>query len=121
MNAVLDTNIVIDLLHGVPEALREINRYKVHHISVVTWMEILAGARSPGDELDLRRTLASLQVIPLQEPIAEEAVRLRREHKIRLPDAIIWATARTQGLLLVTRNSRDFPATDPGIRIPYRL
>lgn len=41
--------------------------------------------------------------------------------RIRLPDAIIWATADVGGLLLVTRNTRDFDASNPGICIPYTL
>ncbi len=37
----------------------------------------------------------------------------------RLPDAIIWATAREASALLVTRNTKDFPADVPGVRVPY--
>jgi predicted nucleic acid-binding protein len=39
----------------------------------------------------------------------------------RLPDAIIWATARRKNTLLITRNTKDFPAGEPDIRVPYRL
>jgi hypothetical protein len=52
--------------------------------------------------------------------VADEAARIRKEHKVGLPDAIVWATARVEGSLLVTRNSKDFPQKDPGIRIPYK-
>jgi predicted nucleic acid-binding protein len=44
---------------------------------------------------------------------------LRREIRLKLPDAIILASARANGLLLVTRNHRDFPRKDSDIRIPY--
>jgi len=40
---------------------------------------------------------------------------------MRLPDAIIWASAQSQDALLVTRNARDFPANAPDVRIPYQL
>ena len=33
--------------------------------------------------------------------------------------AIVWASARTESALLVTRNTRDFPADEPGVRLPY--
>jgi len=33
----------------------------------------------------------------------------------------VWATARSNGCLLVTRNARDFPPSEPGVRIPYEL
>jgi hypothetical protein len=46
---------------------------------------------------------------------------IRKKFRIRLPDAIVWATARTNGCLLVTRNARDFPAKEPGVRIPYSV
>ncbi len=51
--------------------------------------------------------------------MAERAVELQQSRRIRLPDALIWATAQVHGLLLVTRNTRDFPADDPGVRVPY--
>jgi predicted nucleic acid-binding protein len=40
---------------------------------------------------------------------------------MRLPDAIIWASAKRENALLVTRNIRDFPEHEPGVRIPYRI
>jgi predicted nucleic acid-binding protein len=40
---------------------------------------------------------------------------------MKLPDAIIWASALARHMLLVTRNVKDFPANDPGVRMPYRL
>jgi predicted nucleic acid-binding protein len=53
--------------------------------------------------------------------VAEEAVRIRRQRRLKLPDAIILATARVHGLVLVTRNTKDFDPADPAIRIPYAL
>ncbi|MGJ3629611.1 PIN domain-containing protein [Sphingomonas sp. MMS24-JH45] len=47
---------------------------------------------------------------------------LRRERpQLKSPDAIILATAQTRGRILVTRNTKDFPAGMPGIRVPYIL
>jgi predicted nucleic acid-binding protein len=68
-----------------------------------------------------RSFLSSFDIIALDGEIAERAVNLRREHHIKSPDAIIWATAQTRAMLLVTRNVRDFAADDPGIRMPYKL
>ena len=54
--------------------------------------------------------------------IAERAASLRRERpRLKSPDAIILATALVRGRVLVTRNTKDFPATMPGIRVPYIL
>jgi hypothetical protein len=57
----------------------------------------------------------------LSAEIASEAVEIRKASRLRLPDAIVWATARTNGCLLVTRNARDFSPKEPGIRIPYAV
>lgn len=66
-----------------------------------------------------RGFLSGFDVVGVDERIAQRAVTLRRSHKIKLPDAVIWATAQTHAMLLVTRNTKDFPADDPGIRAPH--
>jgi len=40
---------------------------------------------------------------------------------MRLPDAIIRASAQTRDMLLITRKTKDFPAGDPSVRAPYQL
>jgi len=121
MNAVVDTNILIDYLNGSTKARAELNRFERLSISVVTWMEVLVGVERGGAEDDVRAFLRRFDVQPVDAGIAERAVDVRRSRRIRLPDAIIWATAMQLGVVLVTRNTRDFPSEDPGVRIPYRL
>jgi predicted nucleic acid-binding protein len=41
--------------------------------------------------------------------------------RLKLPDAIGWASARLNEALLVTRNTKDFPAHESGVRIPYQV
>lgn len=120
MNAVLDTNILIDYLNGVNAARDEIGRYPEPCISPISWMEVMVGTTAD-DESIIRRFLAGFRQVVIDQGIAERAVTIRREHNLRLPDAIIWASAQSQGALLVTRNSKDFPPEDPGVRVPYRL
>lgn len=121
MKAVLDTNILVDCLNGVAAARDEIERHERVATSIVTWMEVLVGARSSEEETALRGLLARFEVLGLDRRTAEEAVRLRRARRIRLPDAVVWASARVSGAVLVTRNTKDFPHDDPGVRVPYRL
>lgn len=118
MNAVVDTNILIDYLNGSDEARRELDSFDAIYISLISWMEILVGAQGD-DESEIREFLRRFRVHPVDDGVAERAVEIRRRDKIRLPDAIIWATAQHLGLMLVTRNKRDFPASHPGVRIPY--
>ena len=60
-------------------------------------------------------------LLPLDARVSARAVALRRKSRIKLPDAIIWATALAEDRLLVTRNVKDFPAEHPGVRIPYSV
>lgn len=120
MKALLDTNILIDYLNGVEAARSEITRYAEPCISAISWMEVMVGVDS-GEEQPIRQFLARFRQIPVDQQIAERAVAIRRNHRIRLPDAIIWASAQSENALLVTRNSKDFPANEPGVRVPYLL
>ena len=121
MKAVVDTNILIDYLSGSNKAKEELNAFDELYISLITWMEILVGAEEGKEEEEIREFLRRFRVHTVDEGVAERAVEIRRREKIRLPDAIIWATALQLGILLVTRNTRDFPSKHPGIRVPYRL
>jgi len=120
MKALLDTNILIDYLNGIEDARCEMARYDINLISPITWMEIMVGV-TPDHEKTVRRFLSGFRQVAIDTAIAELAVGIRRQFKIRLPDAIIWASAKQQNALLVSRNHKDFPATEPGIRIPYKL
>jgi predicted nucleic acid-binding protein len=118
---VFDTNILIDYLNGYPQATQELARYTAAAISPITWIEVMAGAVGDGDETRLRAFLGRFAQIPINRQVAEAALVLSRQHRIRLPDAIIWGTARSEGTLLVTRNIRAFPEQEPDVRVPYRL
>ena len=120
VGGLFDTNILIDYLNAVPQARKEIERFENGSISIITWMEVMAGANADLVE-PTRRFLEGFKVIALDDEIANRAVALRRAHRIKMPDAVIWATAQTTGRLLVTRNTKDFPVDDPGIREPYTL
>lgn len=119
MKAVFDTNILIDFLQGSLKAKEELSKYDSCLISIVTWMEVMVGAKDGKQQETLREFLSGFTVCHLDAATAEVAVKIRREKKLRLPDAIILATSRELGCLLVTKNTRDFHKKIPGIRIPY--
>ena len=120
-----DANIVIDALAGYPPARLEIQRAATSGsrpwISRMAWIEVL----SKGDETVVRDAMAFLGHFGLDEiddEISRRAAALRRDRpRLKSPDAIILATALTRGRVLVTRNTKDFPAEMPGIRVPYIL
>ncbi len=120
VKALFDTNILIDFLNGIPQARGELSHYTDRSISIVTWMEVMVGA-DPAVFEETAQFLTSFRVVPVDTDIAARAVQLRKSHRIKLPDAIIWATAQAGGMLLVTRNIKDFPQGDPAVRLPYRI
>ena len=123
VKALFDTNILIDYLNGIPAAKTELDRYTGKDdkaISVIAWMEVLVGT-TPETEQVTRSFLASFLSLPIDAPVASRSVEIRKSHKIKLPDAIVWATAQVHGRILVTRNTKDFAENEPGVRTPYRL
>ncbi|HEY4417145.1 MAG TPA: type II toxin-antitoxin system VapC family toxin [Verrucomicrobiae bacterium] len=121
MKAVFDTNILVDYLNGVAAASREIEQYEEIAISIVTWMEVMSGVDDAREEAITREFLSRFKVQPVEKNVGERAVKIRQQHKLKLPDAMIWATAKELGRILVTRNTKDFPEKDAGIRVPYRV
>jgi hypothetical protein len=121
VTACIDSDVLIDYFDGISAAATELSRYERLLISRISWIELLVGA--PNEELRKVREefVRRFSMVELDEPVAREAVRLRLKHRLKLPDAMIWASARLHDALLVTRNRKDFPARDPGIRIPYQL
>ncbi|MFC0204780.1 type II toxin-antitoxin system VapC family toxin [Novosphingobium soli] len=116
-----DSNILIDALNGVPAAHAEIARVDRPCISRMVWTEVLS--KEPGGTLRIVETfLSGFLIEEIDAEIARHAAALRRERpKLRLPDAIILASAQVRQRILVTRNIKDFPASMPGIRVPYTL
>lgn len=119
VGAVFDTNILIDYLNGIEQAKIELGKYSYRAISVITWMEVRVGT-TPETEKIMLRFLNDFDSLPIDERVSEVAVMLRRQHKIKLPDAIVWATAQVNKRLLVTRNTKGYPRDEPGIRVPYQ-
>ena len=118
-----DSNIIIDALRGFEQARVELKRAAERSgrlwISRMVWVEVMA----KGDGEGLRRAeqfLEGFGVDELDEEIGMRAASLRRDRpRLKSPDAVIFATALVRGRVLVTRNIKDFPATTPGIRVPY--
>lgn len=117
VKALFDTNILVDYLNGNPAAKAEIEGYDERLISPVSWMEVLVGTPAEQESL-VRAWLATFGMVAIDEGVAGRAVAIRKSRRIKLPDALTWASAQIQGALLVTRNSKDFPADAVDVRIP---
>jgi predicted nucleic acid-binding protein len=87
----------------------------------MVWIEVLS--KGSGATLrDAEAFLSGFGVDEIDAEIASRAAALRRERpRLKSPDAIVLASAMVRGRVLVTRNTKDFPANMPGIRVPYVL
>ena len=119
MKAVFDTNILIDYLNGVKFAKDELSKYSTKIISIITLMEVLVGANNAEEERVIKDFLFQFQLSYIDRETSEIAINLKRKNKIKLPDAIIWATAIKENTFLITRNSKDFSVNEKSIIVPY--
>lgn len=101
-DVLVDTDVFIDHLRGARALAPGAHRL---HYSVITRAELFAGSAASDASSTL---LAPFREVAVDRTIAERAGRIRREAGIRLPDALIAATAVEHGLALVTRNRSDF-------------
>jgi predicted nucleic acid-binding protein len=121
VSELFDTNILIDHLNGIAKATRELKRSSAPAISMITWIEVMTGASSSAEEAVLRSFLLNFECLAVSSAVAERAAQVRRQMKIKIPDAIILATAEVASRELVTRNVKDFPSGMRGIRVPYKV
>jgi predicted nucleic acid-binding protein len=98
----VDTDVLVDHLRGARPLKPGAHRL---HYSVISRAELYAGTSASG-LVDL--LLAPYREVGVDRSVAERAGRVRRESGVRLPDALIAATALEHGLGLVTRNRRAF-------------
>lgn len=103
----LDTNVIIGLLkgHAPAVALAESAQLTLDRaaVSQITRMELLGfPSLTEEEEHEIRAFLSCCRVCLLDEHIEAEAIRLRRSGLLKLPDAIIAATALTAGYRLLT-------------------
>ncbi len=123
VKAVFDTNIIIDYLNGIPQAAKEFNYFKQRSMSIITYIEVLVGLR--GKSLDqiarVKAFLESFEILEVGHIIADLSISARQEYALKVPDAIIFATAQSISALLVTRNTKDFLDAMPMVRVPYHL
>lgn len=105
----MDSCILIDHFNGRQEAtdyLAEIEGKA--SLSVITRAEVLAGF-SVFEAAIACGLLDRFPTLPIELPVSDLAARMRREGRLKMPDALQAALAQYLGMKLVTRNTRDFP------------
>lgn len=112
----LDTNVVIYLLHGQFEKRAEKFIYSLFEkasvgISVITEIELMCWkSEAPKDIEILASFLREIPIIELDKAIKIRTAEIRKNHRIKLPDAIIAATSMAHELTLISNDKKDFGA-----------
>jgi len=118
-SALLDSNIII-YLSKREMPLSFLDQFDEHFISVITYMEVLGYQfRNPKEEEFIREMIEVFRILFIDQKIADMAIEIRRKCRIKLPDAIIGATAKALNLCLVTRNIHDFEKVEIQIANPF--
>lgn len=109
---VFDSNILIYHLNDAlpPSVLNQVELWITEGavISVMSRIEVLGYSQTADQLQQAMRLLAYLDEILLHAPVLQRTITLRQQYRIRLPDALIAATALDLGFPLVTRNTQDF-------------
>ncbi len=109
----IDTNTVIEFLGGtLPPGgsvwVENVINNNLHCLSVINQIELLSYNGSVSENQILIDFIAISNVLSLTDDVVQKTINLRKQYKIKLPDAIIAATALVYDLTLVTRNISDF-------------
>lgn len=107
INYLLDTCFILEFHKHNTEVLDTLNDKNIHFsqcaISVINRLEVLGYSNiTPDDEKNLNTLLEQFIKIPLDLSIENKVIELRKRHKIKLPDAILLATALIYRLELLT-------------------
>ncbi len=116
--ALLDSNVIIDIAKGIITTNQLTQNYSFLCTSIINYIETLGYNFSDADEKEIiDQILTSLEIINLNKEIADIAVEYRKLKKIKLPDALILATAKYAEAHLITSDISDFQNIDNSVKI----
>jgi hypothetical protein len=111
----VDTDILIDIAHDDKIAHKHLTATSQTHtlcISAITMMELVIGCRDKSEQQALHKFLEQFRIYSLTEEISIQAMELIQtyalSHGLRIPDALIAATAISNHVALLSKNQRDY-------------
>ena len=109
INFLIDTNIIIYLTQGKLKINDFAKQGGCLYISSISYIETLGYPfQNQEEEKDFTKLCEMFERIFLTKEIEKQTIAIRKTNKIKLPDAIIAATAMVYNLTLVTHNTDDF-------------
>jgi predicted nucleic acid-binding protein len=109
-----DSTVIIDAINNVSKAQEELLSIGSQNvlISVITEMEVLAGAINKEHQLKLEKKLKQYNILQIDNRISSKATELIKKYKLShgllIPDAIIAASCLVYDFKLLTDNVKDF-------------
>lgn len=120
MKLLLDTNIVLYYLSGDERLMDLLDGIEVH-MSFITVVELLSYPQlNHREEEGIREFLKSSSIISESESLREQTIKIRKEHKLKLPDAFIAATSMMFELPLISAD-KVFSKVDELLFIDYEI
>jgi len=116
--AILDSNVIIDAVRNLIDIERSIFQFKDIYISLITYIEVLGyNFKDENEKLLTSQILGMFVIINPDVEIADLTISYRKMKKIKVPDAIILATAKKLNAILLTSNIADFKNIDADVVI----
>jgi len=117
-NALLDSNVFIYISQKQLDFEKLLAHYDNFYTSVISKMEVLGYNFDSQQEKEIVENLfKEIEILNLNEDIVNNVIETRKKRKIKLPDAIVYATASTNDIDLITRNVDDFKNIDKNIKV----
>ena len=118
--AIFDSNAIILASKAIIDTEKLLLGSDSYYASIITFIEVYAyDFKETAEKEIVDEILGSIEIIELNQEIAEQAITYRKNKikKIKLPDAVILATAKIIGADLITDNYRDFQNIDSSVNI----
>lgn len=105
----LDTNALVSLLAGNHALAQKLESSSYVGISIISYLEFLAfDGLDENDRICFTQFCERVEVVPLsvdEQELLQESLKLRSNHRLKIPDAIIGATALYRKAILITNDS----------------
>ena len=109
-----DTDVLIWAFRGNNNAANVIDECGDRFVSVVTYMELLQGAKNKKEQLDIKKFLSAMgfETLALTEKVSHRATILMEEFALKagleVADALIFSTACENSLTLCSGNHKHY-------------